>query len=983
MPSHGTAYFVGRAEELERLGAAYEVILGGRTLTVLVSGDAGIGKSRLVEEFSDRVRLQGAVVATGMCVPGDAALPYAPVVGILRDLTRQSDAAPAQELLRTLCGGTPDEDNDAVQRTNGVFARTMLFEAILQLVLDVSQHAPFTIIVEDLQWCDAASAQLLDFLVRNLGDARVLIIGTYRGEDFDADHPLAEWLAELSRNRRTSHLTLGGLGRLELTALLVDATGTSLDPPTFENVWTRSQGNPFFAEELATAGSDASLPAALKGVALTRVRQVSQQCRDVLAVAATAGASVEHDLLEVVCGPRERLADILAEALDRRILLIEADGVTYRFRHGLLREAVYGDLLPARRRALHRDIATALAADERIGPKNPVHRSAALAGHWWSAEEWHAALLPSIAAAEAAAGVFAFREAYAHLEHALLAMDNVDQPPEGVTRLAVLERAAEYSYFTPGAGRAAQLAQAAVTEALAVGDPFAAARSYIRLGRSIWGTGGAAAAFEAYRAAADVLPKGAPVREHAYVLAEEARGHMLLSHFGEGEKRAREAIAAAEAAGARDLVGHATNTLGCCRGELGRADEGIELIREALVIAEELGNPEDLNRAYANLSSLLFESGRIAEAAAVALDAAAMGEQIGGIRLNTAASNSIEALMFLGRWDEAETMLEQLGMSPYGACVASPYLDRLPFATHRGRYADAENLLRTAHELTDGLGDTQFRGRVELAEATLALERGRPLDALPAIERCLDVVRGSEDEFYVPELAAVACRAAADAALAVRLGDGDATALARCADEADAQVEVVIARRAKRGVPLPIHGLAFVAQARAERSRMQRTDAQAWREAGDAFADVPSVYWTAYCRWREAEALLEGRGSRARAMECLSAAYADVRRLALPPFMRRIEDLATRSRIELAAGTPVPADVQAERAAELGLTAREVEILGQLAAGRTDREIAEALFISKKTVGVHVSNVLRKLQVGNRVEAGRIGQSQGLQPAPT
>src|SRR5664279_4241099 len=213
---------VARAAELERLGSAYDVVCGGRALTVLVGGDAGIGKSRLVEEFCDQVRLRGAVVTTGVCVPADGGLPYAPVMGILRGLRRQLGQPSATQLLRALGADSDAEASaplDAGSRdfalapTAGEFAKTMFFESILAALVDVAERSPILLVFEDLQWADSGSAQLLDFLTRSFGDTRVLIVGTYRGEDFDSDHPLTPWLTELGRHPRVTpvsytHLTL-------------------------------------------------------------------------------------------------------------------------------------------------------------------------------------------------------------------------------------------------------------------------------------------------------------------------------------------------------------------------------------------------------------------------------------------------------------------------------------------------------------------------------------------------------------------------------------------------------------------------------------------------------------------------------------------------------------------------------------------------------------------------------------------------------
>ena len=209
-------------------------------------------------------------------------------------------------------------------------------------------------------------------------------------------------------------------------------------------------------------------------------------------------------------------------------------------------------------------------------------------------------------------------------------------------------------------------------------------------------------------------------------MAEQARGSMLMSQFGTGAAQANEAIAVADAVSARAVAAHARCTLAVCTGAEGRIDEGIELVRAALEVAEDLVLPEDLNRAYGNLSHLLLSADRLEEAAAIAFDAQAMGEEIGGVRMSSAASNSIEALTRLGRWDDAETALDRLGLAPFGSCAAGPFVGRLPLALSRGMLDEADELLQTAHELADGMGDVQTSALVCALHAQLEIERANP-----------------------------------------------------------------------------------------------------------------------------------------------------------------------------------------------------------------------------------------------------------------
>jgi len=981
--------FVGRAGELELLGAALESAAGGRTSTILIAGDAGIGKTRLVEEFCGQARQRGARPATGVCVPiGGGGLPFGPVVGILRDLVRQLGESAAGGLLGRLASDLGVGSPGAGHRPSGglvdEMAKTRLFESILVCLATLAEDAAAVLVVEDLQWADSASAELLSFLVRNLTYARVLLVGTYRSEDVDREHPLRPWLGELGRHPRVRALHLDGLARGEMTELIGGILGHPPDWALAEAVSARAQGNPFFAEELTAARHDPMLSPELQGVIMTRVDGLSKQARQLVGLAATAGTIVAHDLL-VASGAldADSLHAALAEALDKGILVVDSSQSGYRFRHALLREAVYLALLPGERVALHRQLATALTAETSLGTSGPGHRAAELAAHWWGAGAWAEALEASTVAAEAAIAVWAFPEALAHLERALSVLDRLPAGSVGTgptDRLRLLERAGDVAYLAGAAERSVELAREAIDRAGDAGDASTVARFYALLGRNAWAVGDSDAALDAYRRAAAFLPADAPSVELARLLAEEGRGLMLLSRYRDAALRCDEAVAMARAVGARAEEGHALNTLGCCYGSLGRYDEGIALLRQALTIAEELGSPEDLNRAYGNLSHVLGESGQLEQAAAMVFDSAAVGEELWGVRLNGAAGNSVDALIMLGRYDDATALLAQIRNPALGVCAPAPYLLPTAIAIRRGRFAEAAQLLATADDLTVRLADVQQRGTYHMLMAELALEEGRPGDAHAEVERALALAAGTDDEIFGPEMCVLAVRALADRvddarARGVRFDVDKARVLAgELVQEAD-RLAAAPVERGGRGRP---RSLAFAATCAAEQSRLYVTDADRWDEAARRWDAAHEPYRTAYCRWRQAEALLERRADRNRAGDALQEAWRLSAGCGAEPLQGRVERLAQRARLPLGDVGPGAAAPGTTLAADLGLTPREVEVLGHLAAGRTDREIGETLYISKKTASVHVSNLLRKLDVTSRVEAGRIGQAHGL-----
>ena len=391
----------------------------------------------------------------------------------------------------------------------------------------------------------------------------------------------------------------------------------------------------------------------------------------------------------------------------------------------------------------------------------------------------------------------------------------------------------------------------------------------------------------------------------------------------------------------------------------------------------ELARPDDLNRAYANLSELLMEAGQLEEAVALVVDAVGSGRLVG--IAPTCALIGADALVRLGRWGRAEDLLSGLG-SLVGICGNSRELARAPIVTRRGDFEEAARLLATADELTAGLSDVQIRGRLHVLQAELALEQGRSVNAWDQVERALSLVAGTEDEEHTPEMCAVGVHALADQVDRARGGsgrsDGDKARLLALGLVREAERSV--AAPSERGGRCAPRAEAFASMCAAEQSRLRQSDAELWREASRRWEAAGEPYPAAYCRWREAEALLEGRAGRAQASDCLQLAWQVSATMGALPLKEKIERLAQRAHIELVDAGAAEAGDGSTVAGDLGLTNRELEVLGQLAAGRTDREIAELLFISKKTASVHVSNLLRKLDVANRVEAGKVGQAHGL-----
>jgi len=450
---------------------------------------------------------------------------------------------------------------------------------------------------------------------------------------------------------------------------------------------------------------------------------------------------------------------------------------------------------------------------------------------------------------------------------------------------------------------------------------------------------------------------------------------MLMSHFDRGEAKAREAIATARAVGARMEEGHALNTLGCILGDRGDTTQGLALLRESLAIAEELGNPDQLYRAYNNLAYVLGLAGRLEEAAALVFEGDSASDKFVGIRLGACGQNSAECLIRLGRLDEADDLLQRITRGS-GNCVFGPFAVRAMIAIRRGLLDDATALLVTAEEMSGGLDTVNVQGWLHTLRAEINLERGEPQAALEDVDRALTTAVGAEDDVLIVEMHSLGLRALADDLDVARARQRriDLDKVQRLASGMLGEVDGLMAARAARGFAQTPIITAFVALCRAETSRLAEPDPDLWREAAALWDLTQEAYPAAYCRWREAEVLLNARLDRKRAVESARAAWRTAVQMGAPLFRERTERLAERARITLAPAEPVGISPTHSVAEDLGLTPREVEVLAQLAKGRTDRQIAEELFISKKTASVHVSNLLRKLDAANRIEAAEIGQ---------
>jgi predicted ATPase len=370
--------FVGRVEELELLEAARRRAADADPAVVLVGGEAGIGKTRLVAELAARCATEGTRVLAGGCVPvGDGALPYAPIVEALRTLVAEVGVGAVRELVGPswpeLARLLPTL-GEPVAGPAGQAAQTRLFELLLGLLGRLSERVPLVLLVEDLHWADQSTRDLLAFLVRNLRRERVLLVVTYR-DDEPGQQQLGPYLAELDRASPVERIDLARLDQAQTEAQLVGILGAVPAVDLVDGVFARSEGNPFFTEELLTVlrRGSAQLPATLRDLLRGRIQTLPEQASQVLAVVAVAGRRTSHRLLAAVAGlDDQQLDQALRSAVSNQLLLTTPSEDGYQVRHALLREVIDADLLPGERARLHARLAQTLTDRPELADGPPA-----------------------------------------------------------------------------------------------------------------------------------------------------------------------------------------------------------------------------------------------------------------------------------------------------------------------------------------------------------------------------------------------------------------------------------------------------------------------------------------------------------------------------------------------------------------------------------------------------------------------------------
>ena len=960
-------HFIGRTTELAELESALERAIRGEPSLALVGGEEGVGKSRLVRELSERAQDAGARVLIGGCAELGQSVPYLAVAEALGDLAPGADKRPP-----------------------GPIAPERVYELFLGFLRELCNEQPVVLTVEDAHWADRSTLDLLAFLVRQARDERLLLIVTFRSDELGHREDLRAFLAQAARSPGTVRLELECFSREEADAQLEGILGAPADADLADAVFQRSEGNAFMAEELlATAPDERAdrIPPTLRDAILARLVPLGPDAKRAVRVAAASGRRVHHGLLEAIAGlDPARLEEALREVVSHEVLVPDPDGGTFAFRHTLMHEVVAGELLPGERARLHAAFARALEAEPHLAGGGAAMAAGEIAHHWRQAGDARQALASAVRAGLAAERVHAPAEVQDHLERAL-ALWGLVPDAEAVTghdRVDLLARVAE-AYAARGT---LDHALASVDEALALAretwEPDAVALLHQRRSWYAWNAGDAAAALQSCQAAVELVPERPAELEWAEVLAAAGLVLTLIGHHDESTVCCQEALELARRHGARREEGLALAPLGMNLCAAGEVDAGIEAMRRAHAIARDSGGSWELGQVAINLSAELIRAGRYDEAVEVALGDAQPLRRA-GFELSVglfARLNAAEAHLHAGRWGEADALCsEVVRRRPTGVTGLRVKVLLAELAIRRGERDEARRHLAAARGIGSGPIGEGFDSIVERLEAHLAVWEGRPADAAARVEEALAFIQRYDDPIYVLRLAAVGARAEADLAERARAAREGARKVREAIGGA-ARLRETARRRAAGRSPPGTEEAALLATIDAEQARAEGAHRPAlWATAVEAWEAHGHVPWIAYARWRAAEALVGARAPRAEVARALASARELAARLGTAPVEQEVDLLARRARIEFpapeAAG-PAPGPVLPAGVERLGLTAREIDVLQLLAAGRTNRQIAAELYISARTAGVHVSSILRKLSVSTRGEAAAAAHRLGL-----
>ena len=951
---------------------------------VLLGGDAGVGKTRLLTDLCARAAADGWRTLVGHCLDfGDSALPYLPFSELFGRLAGDSpdvgsaltEAHPALSHLqpgRRLLSGLVESGAGAT------LDRAVLFEAVHGALETLAASGPVLVVVEDLHWADSSTRDLLSFLFSRPMRGMVAVVASYRSDDLHRRHPLRAAAAQWSRMPGVHRVQLEPLPDQDVHRLvhallsdpqLGDTLAGSLDEAAVRAVVARAEGNAFFAEELvgAAVSGGAGIPDDLADLLLVRLDRLDDPARDVVRAAACAGRRVPHALLaSVVTLDDDDLDRALRSAVEQHILTRTSDDA-YAFRHALLAEAVYDDLLPGERVRLHASYTEALLSGRVDGT------AAELARHALAAHDQQTAVRASIQAGEEAMSVGGPEEAAHHYETALalLAQRDDDDNPETVP---VTAAAAEALVASGHPERAVQLADAQ----LARTDPAdAGARTQLLLSLAAaallldGGPDALTATTEALRLVPDE-----PTELRARVLGLHARATVQRGPDEAATEYAVQALGLAHKLDLPGLVADATMTLA---GIDERSGDPVGAERTLIAVIDQARRDGDAHaemRSRYLLASLFHERGDLEQARRAFREGFEVADRAGR-RWAPYGSEArvMEALVDFesGDWDHCLELTAVEADAPPPIPEAMLLGVRSMVLVARGD-PGAPALLDRLRPLwgLDGL--------VGIAAAAAEIDWHGDQHDIAAVEasfdRAVQVIGSAWSEHFAARIRLTGLFLGRLADAAGRAMQADRARHVERAPELLTGVDRTTERIHSRRRPFGPEGVAWLSRVDAEHLRLrwlagvdpptERQLVEAWQRTVGDFDVMGHVFEGARSRARLG-ALLRAVGRTAEANDVLAEARRAADALGAAPLSA-----------ELGRGPTARQPSTEPHRQGSALTPRESEILELVAQGRSNGEIGRQLFISVKTVSVHVSNILAKLGASGRTEAAAIARREGL-----
>lgn len=975
---------VGRTAELARLRAHLDADQPGTA--VVLGGDAGVGKTRLVFEFGLLAERDGWRVLAGHCLDfGDQSLAYLPFTEIFGRLARIdqpviAEATIAHPALQRLLPGprlheagtatTPGERGEGVDRTE-------LFTAVSAALTECGLRIPTLLVIEDLHWSDRSTQDLLSFLfTQDLGPG-VAIVATYRSDDLHRRHPLRARLAEWGRLPAVARMTLDPLPDADVRALIHSYQDRRLQERQVHDIVGRAEGNALFAEELAAASQLGAgrVPEDLAELLLIRLDRLGEDARRVVRAASCFGRQIPHTALaQVVDLPDERLERAIREAVEANILLSVGNSA-YTFRHALLAEAIYDDLLPGECTRLHASFSQAIADGRIIGS------AAELARHARAAHDQRTALTASIEAGRDAMAVGGPEEAVRHFD---LAMQLIEDPAlvadTGVDAVELSLRCADAVGAAGYPDRAAALLHDQLKALSATATANDRIRMLVALARAcLFSDYRDADALDATSEALDLLEPG-PSDLRAQTLEAHARANSMRGRFAEATQAAQESLEIATALDMTEVIVDASTTLGRLKEQSGDPEASLAALTDAVGHAREVGDTVGLIRGLHQLGAIAMESGRLAMARTNYTEAAELAAAHGRPWAPYGFDGRVLAAItnyMLGDWASADQLADVTGQAPPALCEALLLAVATQVAAGRGD-PDAPALVARGREWWTK------DGWFTIISVGAAIDIYGDLGDIDAAIAAYDAgVAGVTALWHTRSFAAqVRWAALLIGQLATKAARTPAAERARYAEHGEALAEAaeqVHAQACQRRDMIGPEGHAWHLRLRAETLRLRHLSGSAaveteelsgaWRRATEAFERLGHLYEHARsaARWAvSARADGQDNAHVAAAVEAVREVAAELGAL---PLLAELRQLAGRT------GSSSTKRSETQAAA---LTPREREVLTLVADGRSNGEVAQQLFITTKTVSVHVSNILAKLGVASRTEAAAVARERDL-----